>query len=151
MVTLQGIPSAVIDTITRKLGLQTAVERSTFDLINSIQPVIIADEKSCDIVKAVTSAGTIYTTPTDKKFYLTYATLALEGYAGRTATITITPQDGAAVVILTSKIQTSTEITCSENSIATNFSVPILLLKGSNIVVAGDGTSSSIAGYTETD
>jgi len=156
MVILQGIPSAVIDTITRKLGLQTAVERSTFELINAIQPVIQADEKFINVVAQRDGAGSIMTTDADRAFFLTDFTIAASSIAATAAgncTITAILESGESVKFGKINYETTAEITSVNRSMSLSLSHPIKLKKGTSIAIEQGGTggamSATVYGYIE--
>ena len=150
MAIIQGIPSKVIDTITRKLGLQTAVDRSTFDLINSIQPIVIADEKTLEIIKTSAVSGTLYTTPSKGDFYLTdiYCNGTYNDDTCSTNTMSVTLETGETIVLLRLS-GGATAAAFDNNSTNLNFSHPIKLKKGSNIttVKASALANFGIMGY----
>lgn len=76
-----GLRGQIVDKIVKRLGLQTAVERTRFDLKETIQPIIDATpEDFVDIVRNISSLAnsnpTIFTTPSDRDFFLTSTTVS---------------------------------------------------------------------------
>lgn len=148
---LIGIPSKVIDTITKKLGLQTAVERSTFNLAETIQPIVQADEKIIDVVETVSATGTIMTTPTTRDFFLTSVAIANAGddQAGQTTdTISVILPSGATKIVL--GVMRATKVDTSDSGFGSLvFPTPIKLKRGSAIafVKATTTTLGMITGY----
>ena len=69
---MPGLNKDVLDRIIRELGLQSLTEKLPVDLVPTIQPVLIANpERNITIIKEVSGAGTIFTPPSDKDFFLT--------------------------------------------------------------------------------
>lgn len=66
------------DEIRSKFGLQPSINPIPNGISNFIQPVVaLRGEEILRSYNTLTTGGTIYTTPTDKDFYLTSCTLAL--------------------------------------------------------------------------
>lgn len=137
------------DTIKRLLedaGIQTSIEDVPRELARKILPVLISNpERSCNIIRNKTTSGTIYTTPTDRDFYLTDCF--------------ITNMDNAGNFIddITVVIDGATQVICSccgtagiANSTTLNFTVPVKIDRGTNITSVKNTILSSfgIAGYT---
>lgn len=140
---LTGIPGKVIDAITKKLGLQTAVERTQFDLMNTIQPIInMSPDENIDVVASVNSAGNIFVVPTDKDFFLTSIQLSavLSANSGSAIdTITVTLVSGEVVLISQLSLSTDTA-TDDSGTIFSAYPRPIQLKRGSNVVYAAAST-----------
>ena len=126
------------------------------NLGNKIVPVLeinrpVVNVLASNVVINGTSA-TIYTTPTDKDFYLTSAQLSVIKDATSTSTAcTISATVGGVTTqILTIKCLT---LTAQENSISNSFYYPIKIDRGTNIVVtsttnvANVGATGNIQGY----
>ena len=106
---------------------------------NRIANVVVSD------ILANGTSATLYTTPTDRDFYLTSATLSTIKDATSTSTasaIEITPQVGLATKILSIVGLT---LTAQNFSIATSFNCPILLKRGSSINITN---STNVANIT---
>lgn len=112
------------------------------------------DYRRVNIVARQGGSGTVYTTPTDKEFYLTDTHLAGTVSAASTSatqTITITPLGQAAVIC--NSLYLRTLITNDATSGVSNFSFskPILLARGSAITYAQANCNAQdcvIFGYT---
>jgi hypothetical protein len=110
----------------------------------------------CNVIKQA-SAGTVYTTPTNKSFYLTYAQLSggATGADNFDAQLNVTMPEQAAAVLMMIRAVGLLAATANANSAAV-FNPPILLKRGSiinitNADTAFTKTSCSIAGYTVED
>lgn len=121
-------------------GLQTAAEAIPNQLSNTIAPVLDIAPKFTTIVKAsslATSApATIYTTPTNKDFYLTFLSLSVSKDAacdGVDYYITIYI-DGAAIRFPRMAMQT---LTASSMTREISFAYPIKVDRGTAIQISG--------------
>jgi len=101
------------------------------------------------------TSNTIATTPTDKDTYITNACLSMIKDATSTSTsttLTITPFGQAAVSVL--RIACAT-LTAQTDSLTQNWSNPIRLARGSNIIITHSSNVANILGvaavqgYTE--
>jgi len=148
---LTGIPGKVIDTITKKLGLQTAVERSVFELAPTIQPIINADENFINVVATADNSGTsstVYTTSTVKDFYLTNAQISGRQAAASANSyfrIAVTLESGETVVISQINVTSGNDL---QEVAERQFDKPIKLKKGSNILVQVSNAVDSLATAT---
>jgi len=119
-------------------------------LASSIVPVIDLTpdfHRFSNIVKNATATGTIYTTPSDRDFYLTACsvTISTNEVAGAASnTITITPKNGVASVILgvNAGVFSITSVPTT-NSNAISFPFPILLERGSAITATKDTSTAT--------
>ena len=156
---LSGIPGKVIDRITKELGLQTAVEGTSFDLLKTIQPIIeMKEEIFVNVVESTTNVNvasiTLFTTPTDRDFFLTGA--ALNWQTDVTSTNTATKIEAVRESGQTEDIIRLSGITATVKnfSISRDFIVPIKLKRGSIIVIKNAASttqthsSGTITGYT---
>lgn len=159
MAQIPGLNKEVLGRIVKDMGLQSAVDKLPNELLDTIQPVIIANPKrTINILKkggsSTTGDTTIYTTPTDREFYLTFA--QLRNTANATAdnvaiSMKITPKGEAEVILLEILKQTAT---AGSDHVTAVLNPPILLEKGTNILISDGFTvgastrSGSIAGYT---
>lgn len=124
-----------------------------FKLSEVIQP-IVEIQPYIDVMRTSVTTGTnvVYTTPTDKEFYLT--NVAMSGYseagvAQGEATIEFTTEDGQS-----RSMNISTDNTASAGSLALSVQFPmrgVLLKKGSTITFTIDKAFIMFAGYTASD
>lgn len=98
-----------------------------------------------NIVRNATSATTIYTVPSDKDFYLTYASLsAAQSAAGTGVSLSITVViDGVARNLM--DMATITLQACTESA-SNNFVPPVKVDRGSNIVLSASGSYDRLRG-----
>ena len=113
------------------------------------------DYRRCNIIKTATSATTIYTTPTDKDFYISGSMLSISTTAAGTnvASINIVPfGESVAIPINSARIFNTATVDGDHAEVYTPFSIPILLARGSTITSTSSGTIGSgrytIIGYT---
>lgn len=118
-----------------------------------VQPVIIGNKNRCNIVKLGTATATLYTTPTDKDFYLTDLSLGCTsdggGLLGNTSNrISFTPQGDAGKNFIVG-ISTNSDNTGAHNNQNMSFQNGILLERGSTIVLTinSDTGLGVIAGF----
>lgn len=103
-----------------------------------------------NIVRNGTSASTIYAVPSDRDFYLTYASLsAAQAATGTGVSISITVViDGVTRNLM--DIATVSLQACTEN-VFNSFMPPVKIDRGSNIVLSASGSydrlRGNIAGY----
>ena len=132
---LMGIPGKVIDTITKKLGLQTAVERSTFDLAQTIQPIIDADEKISDLAFVGTGTGVIYTGKPNIEFFITaiHISGAIVNAAGISSdNVSVIMPNGESQIIADLKLS-SAAVGNDSGNVSINFTKPLKIMKGSSV------------------
>lgn len=157
---LTGIPSRVVDFITKKLGIQTAIENSQFDLSPMIQPIIDINEKTSDIVEvrvdATASGGNFFTAATGKRrTFLTGCYIALDKDA--TSDLTVVRIYATVKGRLRSLMRIDMLSTTAQNrELAINFKDPVEIDKGTTVYVNLTGgsagnhlISSGVYGYTE--
>ncbi len=128
---------------------------STDEINDVIVPVIVVEPK-IDIIKNTVvvnaTSGTVYTTPTDKDFFLTSASLSVAKDVTSTSTFTRLKivVDGISLIILS--IATMT-LTVQNDSISNSFK-PIKLDRNSTIQILNStnvatlNTEATIQGYT---
>lgn len=144
----------VIDKISDELKVQPALEiprqlAPNIQLTYGVNPLRIVN-----IVKSLAAAGTMYTTPLDRDFYLTFASASatISSATSVTPGITIVLAGQALIKILGVNMAAPAGVTGMCQAVSADFSTPILLEKGSTIVVttlgAADSGFFSIAGYT---
>jgi hypothetical protein len=111
----------------------------------SIIPVITVNKKYCDIVKVAVAAGTIYTTPANKNFYLCNV-IAAQTTPDEIIEVTITIGGVAVKIIdLTIALASTAGSTCVLNLV-----YPVKIDRNTAITLTGAGTASAtIIGYTE--
>lgn len=126
-------------------------------LAEKVVPVMEVNPKffrRVNVVISSLSAGTIYTTPTDKDFYLTFAHMSAQTVTAGAATCTlaITPFEiNAATIILNINLQPTALIDTCHDVTTASFTPPILLKRGTVITsaaTAGVNKRFVIAGYT---
>jgi hypothetical protein len=132
------------------------LDTSKISLVAEVNPRLL---RKINIVKratsSTTSAATIYTTPSDKDFYLCFAGI------GNTKDVTCDNSEIALFIIPfgeSSGIQLinipTTTLTASNNYFGTSFFPPILIKRSSTITVSGSfslGTmtkTGTVTGYT---
>lgn len=136
-------------------SIQQSKDQVPNQLAEKVVPVMEVNPRllrSVNVIRHVAVAGTMYTTPTDRDFYLTYANVSTSIASANNfyGTITITPKGGAAVIVL-SAVGCATALVTGASSTATaNFDTPILLERGSTISFAvsnADVKHAQIGGY----
>lgn len=133
-------------------------ENVTLPVNNSIQPVYEVKKKICNIVRSSTAtnstSSTIYTTPSDKDFYLSSYVLTVIKDATATSISTRISViiDGATQVL--SRIDGIT-LTAQAHTITLGLPIPIRIDRSTNIVVTNTTAvanvigAATIVGYTE--
>lgn len=149
------------DTIKQLLNLEMYQDKVPAEILEKIQLVIDVNpfqNETCDVIATATAinstSATLYTTPTDRDFYLCSASISMIKDVSSTSTsssLNATAR-GTAITLLAIPGITLTPQT-SSNSIA--FSPPILLDRGT-IVNVGNSTNvaniitkSVITGFTQ--
>lgn len=133
-------------------------ENVSLSVNNSIQPVYEVKKRIANIVRsnsrATTGSSTVYTTPTDKDFYLTSAQFNYNCDAvcdGTTYILTVNIDGAGQNILILRKIAT----TAGSGGITCNFNTPIKIDRNSSISItqtfaAGNSAmAASITGYTE--
>ena len=124
---------------------------------DSVQPVININPKDyrrVNIVKRVGTAATVYTTPTDKDFYLVAFNISAGSLTAGTNTwnLSATIDGDSSATALAYIYLEITAGTSSQDSTSQNFKYPIKIARGTNITTSGAGTfsgrSCTIYGYT---
>lgn len=139
------------------LGLQSGSDQIPNQSANIVSPVIEVGPKFSTIMKtnsASTSSNTtlIYTTPTDKDFYLTYACLSAtkDAASDNTAVSLFVSVDNSSSRVLFQEMQT---LTATSFTNIANFNYPLKLNRGSQILLGGTFTvgtmnkRATIAGF----
>lgn len=148
--------SSFINWMQRALGIEAGIDAVPQYTAGQVVPVFDIQPKNCTVQRHYTKSSTgtqaIYTTPTDKDFYLTHASLASTNSAlwdGSLTYISIT-QDGATRLIL---ILYQLTTTAGTQSTSISFPYPIKVDRGTaiNLVMSfAAGTQSvgcTIGGY----
>lgn len=125
------------------LGLQSGAQAPPLELEPRVQPTVDINPKISNVIKtfvnSVSGTTTIYTTPSDKDFYLTFAALGLTKDA--TADLTLSgiqiTTDGATKVILPLPLQTTT---AESVHIQLSFPYPLKCDRGTTIQMLGSFT-----------
>lgn len=155
--------SNVAEEIRDVLKLQQNVDGNISNVAGQIIPVVDVNPKHARIVnvcqrltKTTTGDGTVYTTPSDKDFYMTNLQLsfikdaACDAATGNLSVTAFLP-DGSNPFLLSMPIIT---LTAQQSQGFFNFSAPVLLKKGSAIVSTGSFTAGALSrtvnviGYT---
>lgn len=153
---IRGLNKDVLARIVKELGIQTLTEASPLTLVESIQPVLIANpDHEINIIRNSTSSGTLFVVPSDRDFFITsvFVTATAVNGDGGTNTITVTPQDGASQVLASVDAVSgtvATEGTSAANNMGLAFPKPIKL-KGATSIVTSKGSTTGtfgITGYT---
>jgi len=145
--------------LARVTGLQAGSDIAPTELGDRIIPTLNVDEDPekyivANVGRATTGASTVFTTPTDRDFYLSnlYVSYTCDVAADSTNyAITITPRDTAAVNIVEMRKQT---LTVTTDVVNLSFTTPILLERGTAITLTQTFTlgasamSASIVGFT---
>jgi len=156
MAPIPGLNKDVLDRIVNELGLQSAFEKLPVDLVATIQPVLIANPKrNVNTIrgtnKATTGTTTLFTTPADRDFFLTSASLNNQSDVSADNTgisLSVIPEGKAADEILRFDKIT---LTVFQDSIALVFNPPIKLERGSAISFGSTfAAGASITGATIT-
>lgn len=135
--------------------VQLSMDKVPNQIADKVVPVMEVNPKlfrSCNIVENIYgSAGTIYTTPTDKDFFLTSATLSYNksvADSGTNAFIKLTlPGQGESIILTLPGIT----LTAEKLAISSTFNPPILIKRGTNIYTSGANITticSNITGYS---
>ncbi len=125
--------------------IQGGSDKLTNQIGNIIQPVIDINPKHARIINKVlrsNAAGTLYTTPQDKDFYLIgYAISANSIAAGsNNVTISVTPKGLGVTIIAGLYLYNTVAIDAAYDNIICMFPSPILLERNSAITTAAGGT-----------
>jgi len=139
--------SSIVNNSIDLLGIQTSVETPPTTASNIIAPVIEVGPKFSNIARfnVTTATGNqiIYTTPTDKDFYLTFAEISITKSAASDciATYFQVVIGGANIRFLYQGMETLTKETLSR-SMSLNY--PIKLDRGSAITLVGAFTAGAL-------
>ena len=154
--------SAIIERITKLIRLMTSADVVPSELAEKVLPVLeVSPEKIVNhggsSNKIVTGLSTLFTTPTDRDFFLTsYSLLNQSDVSADNILVTyqVTLASGEQInLIELAKIT----LTVYQESVTKALNFPIKLKRGSNIVfgstftVGVSKTSSSFTGYTVED
>jgi len=149
---------AVVNNIIDELKLNPITDQIPRSVIPTIQPTFDVKKKFCNIVRSTTNTGstaTVYTTPSDKDFYLVSAGLSFtkaNDAVGVDWVIRGFPENDAIRNFVSI---TSTTLTVDTENAFTQFNPPIKLMRNSIITIVPDNStgtfrmSGNIAGYTE--
>lgn len=130
--------------IREALGLQQATDKIPIPIpVVEVNPRLL---RQCNIVKANQSTGatvTVYTTPSDRDFYICAATLSFQKDAASTCTyssLTITI-DGTSVSLLR---VTGIASTVQNDSVTISLPFPLKIDRGTNIQIAHAVNSATV-------
>lgn len=138
---IQGIPSAVIDKITKLLGLQTAVDKTTFDLLNTVQPIVdTAPDRFTEVLgsgsSGSTGSTTVLTAESGKRdTFITGIWLSVmkDSSCDNTTTQVTAVINGATVNLIDIR---SITLTATDNNIYVPFEKPLKIDRGSAILLS---------------
>ncbi len=154
--------SELIKGIREDAKIQTSIDDVPTQLGKTVVPVMETNPKLfrvCDVVASTAgfSSTTLYSVPTNKDFFLTNAWVQIDGTADQVSERIITIIiNGVGVVLLRIKNNSAYASVGGGSpspALALNFSVPIKIDRGTNIVVTGAQTLgyAGIVGYTVED
>jgi hypothetical protein len=133
-----------------------AKEQVPTQLADKVVPVMEVNPKlfrRINISASITADGTVYTTPSNKEFYLTNISLSASNKTASQdslCTMTVTPKGYPATVVCYTNFSTSALNDVGDGNMNVNFNVPMLLEKSTNLVLASTNCSYRrcfIAGY----
>jgi hypothetical protein len=122
---------------------------------DAIIPVLPVNKKYCNVVRStlLIAPTTLYTTPTNKDFYLCSAYVNISDMNGTGVRILTATIDNEAQVILQVQTVSDDAVNGSSCSNSINPVYPIKIDRGTNIVASGTGVDTygavGIIGYTE--
>lgn len=162
MVFNQSQNPQIKNTIIDNLRLNPVVDNIPNVVTPSIQPVFETDRKFCDVVRtnsitATSGSSTLFTTPSDKDFYITGAAISMAkdatcDLATSNVNITIIVGGTSRQIVQLSALTT----TAQTQNMFVNFNPPIkvdrntAISRGSFSFTAGSGMcQSAIWGYTQ--
>jgi len=139
----------------------TSISEDAARILNSKQGQFLGDDVQgpvaviplsprANIVKSVNSATTIYTTPADKDFYLTYVLLSAIKDAAATGTsvaISATVEGVSTSIVAIAGIT----LTVQQQTVPVFFSTPIKIDRNTAIAISGSNWTTYrgiVAGYT---
>lgn len=138
--------------IVKNAKIEQGLEQVPDELASKVVPVMETNPqllRTINVIKNQNGAGTIYTTPTDKDFYLTSASLSVTGTGAVSGTGTITAfPKGQASTIMCACLVESVAGAADSNSNTITFPFPILLERGS--VIAATSSSLNIKSFVIT-
>ena len=139
--------SSVLLKIQDILGLQAGSEQVPVIANNSIQPVLDIHPKFTTVLKtatiATTSGITVYTTPTDKDFYLTFISLAFVkdvNCDNATVYVQIVTNDGTIRLPFFENVS----LVAEAKQVSIDFSNPIKLSRNNVISLVGTFTAGAL-------
>jgi len=135
--------------------LNTAAGEVIKTLKNDIQPVLnVNPQRNLNIIRRVIDAGTVYTTPTDKDFYLVGSQMTISNDTASqvsTGTLTVTPEGGESTVFQSLVLNTSLLIDSAQDNNTVTLPIPLKLKRGTNLTLAVSNTNAEVLviyGYT---
>ena len=150
---IPGLNKNVLDKAIKVLGLQSLAEKLPTTLNPTIQPTLdLNPERFVNVVKTSFVDGTLYTTPTDREFYLTSACISAFDKANDASVLdkmVVTLESGETMDLLAVR-NGSTATSANSTQMCMVYPFPIKLKKGTNIVMteASDDATFTITGYT---
>ena len=126
-------------------------------IIDSVQPVININPKDyrrCNIIKSTSSAGTVYTTPADKDFYLTgvfFSGSNKTASQDSVVSVAFVPKGATSLTVLSLTYSTTAILDTNHANDNVVFPFPILLERSSSLILTSTNNATqrlSIFGYT---
>jgi hypothetical protein len=151
--------SELIKQVIEGAKINIASEQVPTQLAEKIVPVMEVNPnmlKITNVCKSTDTGGTLYTTPLNQDFYLTYcnASITLLDAGDKLASVYVTAildnDSGASSVVNSALAQTSALITAANCTSSLSYPAPIKLKRGSVISVTAsntDGLRVCIGGY----
>lgn len=139
--------SSIILWIQDLLGLQSGRDIVPSQINNSVQPVVEVGPRQTNLLRNITTASTglvtIYTTPTDKDFYLTFASFSFtKDVTSDNVNVWIqVVQNGVSRTIMEKPTQS---LTASDGQQTHSWPHPIKIDRGTNISLGGVFTAGSL-------
>jgi hypothetical protein len=130
--------------------IQSSVDKVPTELMEKVQPVMETNPKSlavCDVsaynVALNATSATVYTTPSDRDFYLNSVTLSMikDASSASTSSFVTSTINGATVNLLRLSCFASTAQT---GQISTSYPKPLKLDRGVSIIVGNTSATANV-------
>jgi len=129
------------------LGIQSAAQAPPTESANTIQPVLEVGPRHTNVmrrqVRSTSGTSTLYTTPSDKDFFLTYAMLSYskDATSDNVEIPLLIVQDGASIRVIQINSQTTT---AESRTIIVTFPYPVKCDKASAITFITTFTAGAL-------
>jgi len=143
--------TSILNNATNELNIQLGTEQPPSEIGGGVNLVYPINQKYTSVfyekVQTLSASTSIYTTPTDKDFYLTYLTLSVVKDAANDNTVTTLSASnrGVATRLCSLQFLTTTQAT---DHLELIFPYPIKLDRGTSISIVGSfaaGTMTKVA------